>query len=206
MPVVGSFHGQYWKARANASPPPGGSGRNLYPTWQASVIVGMFAWWEAVAPIWDQLRWSWRLTRLLWWWRDPADRARLEAWIACPDDPPSVAIDLVDAVEPAILHRVREAMRRPEWPEAQAAVRACATTPKFHHSDQWVAYGRAIRANAGQAQNVFRHLKVVQALQAAHPELSNPEAHLMAELAYQQFAAEGRPERRLIDHPKVVTH
>ena len=93
------------------------------------------------------------------------------------------------------------------------SVRVCATTPKFHHSDQWVAYGRAIRANAGQAQNVFRHLKVVQTLQMAHPELSNPDAHLMAELAYQGMAVQGRRERRVIDHPKqfiehakVVTH
>lgn len=102
-----------------------------------------------------------------------------------------------------VVARVLDALESEKWAEAQAAVQTCATTPKFHQPEQWVEYGRAIKANKGQAQNVFRHLKVVQAIRGLDDgpaPISNPEAHLLAELAYQAFSAVGRKNRKRVTH------
>ena len=197
MPVIGEFHSKFWRARANAPAAAGTHTTWMYPAWQSSVIVGSFAVWAAVRPVWDQVRWLWRVAVSLWWCRQPACQAELEAWIAQQQRGGDRLLTRVQAV------RAHEA-----WPAAQAAVRDCAMTPKFHSADQWVAYSRAIKANTGQAQNVFRHLKVVQTLQAAYPTLSNPDAHLLAELAYQDMvAAPPRRPRVVIDHPKrIIPH
>lgn len=155
-------------------------------------MVGFWVPMDAIRPWLDHLRWYWRLATRLWQWRAPQNRQRLEVWID--------RLERLDVEEGAVLERVIQAMACPQWADAQARVRVCATTPKFHQPEQWLAYSRAIKANGGQAQNVFRHLKVVQELQAAHPGLSNPDAHLLAELAYQGFAAMGRPDRTVVTH------
>lgn len=105
----------------------------------------------------------------------------------------------------AVLERAVTLMQGPEWADAQQAVQVCATTPKFHQVSQWLEYGRAIKADGGQAQNVYRHVKVVQALKAAHPSLTNPEAHLLAELAYHGFARIDRRTVQIVTHTKHLT-
>lgn len=200
MPVVGEFHAKFWKARANAPAPPATAATAwMYPGVQS--VVTMPFLFGALQPLWDQLVWYVRLAERLWHWRAPANQVRLETWIA--------HLEAFDTEEYAIVERVVEAMRHPRWSDARHAVRAVATSPKFHHPEQWVAYGRALKANKGQAQNVFRHVKAVSELHGladGPAALSNPEAHLLIELAYQGFAALGRPDRELVERHILTTH
>ena len=197
MPTVGPFHRFYWKARANPVAPPVRS-RGGYPPWQASVTSALVFGWvplDAIAPIWRQVRWLLHIARRLWPWRAPETQDRLETWIA--------RIESFDAEQLAVLERVVAAMTGPHWPAAQQAVRTCATTPKFHAPEQWVVYSRELKANVGQAQNIFRHVKALSVLRPlgdGPAPLSNPEAHLLIELAYQAFAAMGRPDRQVVTH------
>ena len=98
------------------------------------------------------------------------------------------------AEQRAVLERVTTALELPAWPDARAAVRQCATTLGFNHPEMWREYSRAIKADAGQAENVFRHLKAVDdlkaVLQARGLTLDHPTLHLVVELAYQGFASE----------------
>lgn len=177
MPTIGSFHRIYWRARAGGGGGGGGGQRDpsMYPAWQASVLsVSFFGVpWEYAKHLWELVCWYWRLWKLL----------RLSS---------------MNAEQLAVLVRVSQALHRPEWATTRQLVRACATSSAFHRPEQWVEYSRALKANAGQAQNVFRHVKVVMSLKAAHPELTNPEAHLLAELGYQGFATRGHPDRRVV--------
>lgn len=197
MPVIGSFHHQYWRARANVPPPPGTANPMQYPLWQSSrgtTTFGMAIWGvplDALRPIWRQARWLWAISRRLWHWRSAASQARLEAWI-----------DRLEALEPdqrAALERAHDLLTGPYWPDACERVRVCMTTPKFHQPEQWVIYSRAVKADAGQAQNVWRHMRIVHELKAAFP-ISNPDAHFVTELAYQAVAAASRPGV-IVDHP-----
>lgn len=107
----------------------------------------------------------------------------------------------------AVVERAVRLMQGSHWAEAQRAVQACASSPKFHKPEQWVEYSRAVKANPGQAQNVFRHLKVVQGLRATHSNLTNPEAHFLAELAYQGFARIDRRDVQIVQHQKrLIPH
>lgn len=180
MPTIGTFHRQYWRQRANTPPPPGTgirSPRSLTPVLSAqgvhSVVFG---------PPLDLIRAWWIRLRNIWVWGS--------RYADLPDD------------HRAVLERVVAVMALAQWDEARQAVQACATSPSFHDPSQWVDYSRAVKGNIGQAQNVFRHLRVVQELTTAHPGLTNPDAHLLAELAYQAHAQLGRPDRRIVNHPK----
>jgi hypothetical protein len=174
----------------------------MYSEWQStiqrSVTLTMAIWgvpFDVLGPVWAQLRWYWTLARRLWHWRAPANQDRLEMWIA--------RLEELEPAQIAALERAVTVMTGPHWAEARRAVQVCATTPKFHQPEQWVEYGRALKGNPGQAQNVFRHVKVVQALrglQDGAAALSNPDAHLLAELAYQGFAALGRSGRKVVAH------
>ena len=183
MPVIGSFHAVYWRARANAPPPTGVNDPWMYPGWQSSVTLSMAIWGLPVAvlaPTWAHLRWYGRLARALWGWRQPAQQARLDGWIE--------RLSASSAGDLAVFDHVAAVLEGPYWAHAQALVQACATSPKFHQPEQWVAYSRAVKADGGQAQNIWRHVKVVHELKVAHAEITNPEAHLVTELAYQRFA------------------
>lgn len=180
MPTIGPFHRNYWKARNNAVVPAGTKSTWLYPLVQTSVSTSFGFLFGALQPYWE----------------------RFAAWLRpCP-------LDDLSADHRRAVDRVVAVMRSPYWPDAHAAVQAVAQSPKFHHQDQWVEYSRAIRANVGQAQNVFRHLKAVQMVRGLHDgdaAISNPDAHLLVELAYQAMAT--APRGRLIDHPKrVIDH
>ena len=217
MPTVGSFHGQYWKARANGVVAAGPATNAVYPKWQNAVhrSVGLcmtFGWipLDVIRPWLSQLRWYWQLARRLWQWRSTTNHALLLAWIARLEEATPEQLELVERAfgvtgeRKAVMQRVFAAMAMPEWEQARVGVRLCATSPKFHQPEQWLAYSRALKANAGQAQNVFRHVKVVHELRAAHPELSNPDAHLLTELAYQGLASVGREGRQIVEHEKTL--
>lgn len=186
MPVIGEFHDKYWRARAGAPAPPTYTGdASQYPAWQTSVtmhcsLVGGLI--EAVTVLWARLQWLWRVAR----------RLRLNS---------------LTSEQLAVLDQAIALMQGPPWATAQGLVQQVATSPGFHRPEQWVEYSRAIKANPGQAQNVFRHVKVVHALTASHPELTNPEVHLLAEMGYHAFARIDRRERQIVTHPsRIVEH
>lgn len=87
-----------------------------------------------------------------------------------------------------ILDRVMAALEAPPFVDARVAVREMAQTLNFNHPEMWVPYGRALKADPGQAENVFRHVKAVHdvkaALAARGIQTSNPDLHLAVELAY----------------------
>ena len=207
MPVIGSFHNRYWKARANGVIPPGPAVSWIYPQVQSVVSSGLavvvfgpplhlLRQWGRQAWAWmvrarHRLRWAWRVACAVWRWRVWAERIEARDWTA--------RLDTLDLEQRAVLERVVTVLQGPAWASAQREVRACATSPKFHQPEQWVDYSRTVKKNAGHAQNIWRHMKVVYAIQADQP-VSNPDAHLAAELAYQGFATMGRP-RRVEAHP-----
>ena len=218
MPTVGSFHTKFWKARANIPPPPGTATGWMYPGVQSVVTMHMALWGpplDVLSAIWARLLWWLRLGRRLWA-LSPLQRdgllaalERLEAGRPVAVKAP-VARDVVPewgrrleqltADQRAVLERVASTVESPAWDDALARVAACSTTPKFHQPEQWVEYGRAIKKDRGQAQNVYRHVRVVHELKAAYPDLTNPEAHLLTELAYHARALRGRQGRRVIEH------
>ena len=194
MPTIAAFHAKFWRARANSPPPPGTATSWMYPGVQSVVTLHtVFAWvplaW--IRPLWARLttevRWLWRLHQAT-----AGERQMIAMSLAC------------DVEQRAVVVRVLHVLQGETWPRAQAEVRTCATSPKFHQPEHWVSYSRIVKSNPGQAQNVWRHMRVVQAIQATDPTLTNPEAHLAAELAYQGLAAQGRPERRLIPHQAIA--
>lgn len=167
MPVVGEFHRKYWRARTNTPIPPGVSNTWSYPAWQrTSIAVGSLfgGLQEWAARLWAELQWCYRVVQ---------------------------QVRALDQEQRVVLGRVIATLNHPRWPETQMWVRECATTPKFHRPENWVEYGRALKADAGQAQNVFRHVKIVHALRK-HRDMTNPDAHLLAELAYQGMAFKDR--------------
>ena len=92
-----------------------------------------------------------------------------------------------------VLERVTAALEHPAWPDAQQAVRSVATTLGFSNQEAWLPYSRALKADPGQSENVFRHLKAVHEVKVSlaargHP-LSNPLVNLLIELGYQGFDA-----------------
>lgn len=203
MPTIGPFHGRYWKARAN-TPPPAGTGGNtpMYKEWQStiqrSLTLSMAVWWvpmpasisTSLGRLGRRLIGLYRIGRRLWQWYGTAEHLGPDQW--------TPRLDRLDLEQLAVLERVIAAFDSPGWGSARLAVRQCATTPKFHQPEQWIAYSRAIKANPGQAQNVFRHLKAVSDLRSLDDgpaAVSNPEAHLLVELAYQGMAALGRANR-----------
>ena len=101
-----------------------------------------------------------------------------------------------NAEQHQVLTRVATALEHPAWDRARQAVRECATTLGFNDPDAWRPYSRTLKQDPGQAENVFRHVKAVHALREALGAegvlLSNPEAHLLVELAYHGFSALGQ--------------
>jgi hypothetical protein len=173
VPVVGEFHTQYWAVTDTAvAPKPGGAGRPGYPMWQSGpniVVLGVA--FGGLAPFferfWDRLQWGWRTVgRVL----------RLGA-----------------TQRPALL-RVLDALEHPAYPPARLAVRKTATTIGFNRPEAWLDLGRAMKRDAGEAQNTYRHMESCRLLRAnlLNSTVTNPQCHLIVELAYQEFAAKGR--------------
>ena len=199
MPVVGEFHRKFWKAKAGAAPPATPAARHQYPLWQGHVVsMAVFGPpLGLLVGLWCRLRFvlllPWWLLKLVW----KHLRCRREhapehlAYPALPlADSWLTHVPSLDRGQWAVMEQVMAALRSPTWPAAQRAVRACAQTPDGHKPEAWVEYSRTLKGDAGQTQNVYRHLKVALALKQVAP-LTNPQAHLLAELAYHEFAARG---------------
>ena len=181
----------YWNL-SDTTVPPLRLSRGGYPAWQSAATVAMVAFappWSLLRPWWERLKWSWRLWRRIR--RVPAtDQVLIETWIA--------RLQAADMEQRAVLERVIWSMRPEVWSEARRCVRETAVTLGFNRPEAWIPYGRALKADPGQAENTFRHLRSVHELRAtlrgtgAGTHLSNPDANLTIELAYQGLSAMGR--------------
>lgn len=187
MPVVGEFHGHYWNLSDSNAAPVAGPGRGGYPAWQASVtsmiIFGPPLDW--LKALWLRLRWLVRL--LVWGWRVPRDERE---WTLVTLG----QIVRLGREERAVLGQALTLMDSPNWQPARTIVRQTAQTLGFNRPEAWLPYSRALKAEPGQAENTFRHLKSVHDLraQARSSTVTNPQAHFLIELAYQGFGAMGR--------------
>lgn len=171
MPVQSWAHSQYWSLVPSTYVPPPNLPVQMqsgYPLWQGGVIVG-----SAFGPLgalaeswWARLKWLWRFATRLHRMA-PADRA--------------------------VVERVVGMVERQEWAVAQSAVKATATTLGFNRPDAWLPLHRALKADKRENENRFRHLEACRLLRAgAGSTLSNPECHLIVELAYHRYTIQPR--------------
>ena len=168
MPTVGVFHTQYWAVSDTTAPPVLAASLGGYPRWQASVIASSLlgvigAWWD------------------VWW-------ARIRWWLGF-----APRIHRLDSERRAVLVGVLETLESPHYRAAQRAVRRTATTLGFSRPEAWKDLSRALKDSPGRAENTFRHLEACKLLrETAGSTLTNPQQHLLVELAYQGFAWKGQ--------------
>lgn len=182
MPSIGAFHSFYWKGSSNVvTPPTSTEAGGGYPAWQASVVGfglgSLQPWWE---------RWYHALVRWVRLWRGrsrvtPAELQWLER------------VALLTDTERLVLGRVLRAIESPAYYAASAAVRDTAHTLGFASPAAWRPYSRMLKANAGRAENIFRHVKACEHTRSLlSSTLSNAEVNLVVELAYCGYAVKGR--------------
>ena len=182
MPVIGEFHGFFWKSKAGAPPVVAQRSPWMYPQWQSVVnTMSMAIWWVPIE--WTPLkRWlvrCWSLIATLW---------RVQPWTQTGE-------------QLAVMNRVIGLVGDPAFLSARAQVRACAQLASFQQPAEWLEFGRALKGDKGQAQNVFRHLWAVRELQKVAP-VPNHDAHLLIELAYHGFQVTGRDHAQHVKHKK----
>jgi len=187
MPVLSIGHSKFWKQRSNpvqAAGPVQGVGN--YPAWQSSVIVcasllgGLQLLWERVAYAcrWCLLAWRWS--------KEPR---RVEALLGVSGE----AWATLSADQRRAMTQALRIVRSPLFPAAQAMVFNTSRAERFHEHQAWNAVSTSLAAaGQGHAENIWRHLHAVEAFRVLHPEMSNPDRHLLIELAYHEFAASGR--------------
>lgn len=172
MPVIGEFHTAYWANSDTSVPPPRPAGQPGYPMWQSgpnTIVLGVG--FGGLTPFferaWDRLAWAWQTALRV--------------------------IRLGPAARPALV-RVLEALEHPAYPLAGKTVRKTATTIGFNRAEAWLELGRALKRSPGDAENTFRHLESCRLLHLnlVGSTLSNPQCHLIVELAYQDFSARGK--------------
>ena len=171
MPLVGEFHAQYWALSDTLIT--GARPRGGYLVWQAApttVVIGVG--FGGLTP-WVERAWAW-----VTWWIGATWRVRR-----------------LDVEQRAVLTRVIGNLTRPQYRIAQCAVRGTATTLGFNRPEAWLLLGRALKASPGAAENTYRHLEsceqVSQMAREMGSTLTNPDLHLLVELAYHGFAVQG---------------
>ncbi len=168
MPTFLLFHKQYWEFTGGPSAPVA-TRRPGYPTWQASVITpSLFGIVGAWLDVW--------MARLKWWWQFAPRLHRLTA------DQRHLLLHVLTHVE------------SPGYFAARQAVRDTAVILEFNKPDAWTMLKHGLRADPGEAENCFRHLEAIRRLRETGASYTNPQAHLLTELAYQDFAL--HPRRR----------
>ena len=160
-------HEFYWDVSSTAvapiAPPPMGG----YPLWQTSGVTlgfglgGALSLWERAV---DAVTWFWTLVRRSY---------------------------RMDREQRAVVLTVLDGLSHPAYPVAQKAVRKTATTLGFNRPEAWKELSRELKGSQGHAENAFRHLEACRLLRAnlMASTVTNPECHLIVELAYHGFAA-----------------
>lgn len=167
MPVQSWGHSHYWAGPTSSQVGPPNVPIYItsgYPSWQGGVVLasGFGGVGARLAVWWVQWRWLWRFGR------------RVQA-LAAPDR--------------VVVERVIGAMETPVWPLAQASVARTAHTLGFNRPEAWIALHRMLKHDHVENENRFRHLEACRLLRGnlVTSTLSNPECHLMVELAYHRY-------------------
>lgn len=171
MPVQSWGHSQYWTTTSTAvAPVVNTSGQPGYPLWQAGVIVlpSLFGAVSAWAGIWRQ--------RLRLMWRFAGHMLGM------------------NAEQQAVVWRCIEAVDSPRYGVARNSVKRTATTLGFNRPEAWSDLKAELKRDPGNAENTFRHLHTVNVLRQnlVGSTLSNPDAHLLVELAYHGYSMKVR--------------
>ena len=166
MPVQSWGHSQYWTTTDTAvTPVLPTSGQPGYPLWQGGVVVGsLFGALAGWGAIWvERLRILWQLSK------------RLTG---------------MTAEQRAVVMLCVETVDGQPYQVARLAVRRTATTLGFNRPEAWADLKAELKRDAGNAENTFRHLHTTNILRQnlVGSTLTNPQAHLVVELAYQGFA------------------
>jgi hypothetical protein len=147
------------------NPPAASPFRGGYPPFQVSAVSlgiglgGAVIFYERVS---DWLRWAWLMVRRSY---------------------------RFNAEQRAIVLKTLDAIEHPAFPIAGKAVRKTATTLGFNRPEAWKELSRELKGSAGHAENAFRHLEACRLVRAnlIDSTVTNPEMHLIVELAYQGF-------------------
>lgn len=171
MPTIGPFHRNYWANSDTAAPPGANPGRPGYPLWQSGPVTVLGVGFGGLLPFWERfVAWCARVWRF------------------------TGRIGSLTPAQCDALDRVLLVFEHPAYPIAGKTVRKTATTLGFNRPEAWQELGKALKRNPGEAENTYRHLESCRLLHLNLVEstLTNPQTHLMVELAYQEFAAKGR--------------
>ena len=162
----------YWASSDTTAPTPKPPGVPGYPMWQSgptTVVLGSA--FGGLVPFFERFGlWCRRTWRFLF------------------------RIYRLTPTQCLALDRVLQSFEHPGYPMARQTVRRTATTLGFNRPDAWLELGRAMKRNPGEAENTYRHLESARLLRVnlVGSTLTNPQANLMVELAYQEFAAMGK--------------
>lgn len=165
MPVQSWANSHYWSPTSTVViPVVPTSGQPGYPLWQSGVIVG--TGFGALAGWWD-----------LW-------RARARVILAI-----ARRMWFLSAVEAAVVWRTIDLVSDPAFPVAVRAVKQTAHKLGFNRAEAWGDLKAELKRDPGNAENTFRHLHTVNTLRLNYvgSTLSNPQAHLLVELAYHGY-------------------
>lgn len=215
-PTFLSFHGQYWAATDTNAVPVITAGRGGYPLWQSTAIapvgLGMIsAWWDGFKDRW---RWWWHVVRQI---RALSPRRRALVYRLVDglqwEPPPRLLVSVGADMQPAshvpplapadqarelelILERALHTVQHPVYPLAARAVRQTATTLGFNKPQAWIQLGHALKDHPDWAENTWRHLHACeltdQWARQAGSTLTNPDRHLLVQIAYSGFSARGK--------------
>lgn len=162
-------HSFYWAVSSTVVEPERPAGPGGYPAWQSAVTVGSGF---GVIGAWASARWA----QLKWWWRL------------------KTRIDRLSPDRRHALWRTFDALESPVFPLACQAVAETAHTRHFNRPEEWLVYSRALKADPGRAENVFRHVRAMELTSAARRQQGSTVSHqtlnLVVELAYQSYAAQ----------------
>lgn len=161
-------HTFYWENSSTSATPVVTASYSGYPPWQTAGVTlgiglgGAVGYFERV---WNWLAWAWMVIRQ------------------------SVGFD---PERRAIVRQTLRALQHPAYPIARSAVRKTATTLGFNRPEAWKELSRELKGSAGHAENAFRHLEACRLVRAnlLNSTISNPECHLLVELAYHGFTAQ----------------
>lgn len=167
MPTLWA-HRNYFNNSSTVVPPTLADSGGGYPRWQASVIaVGTFP---------GQLQVLWE--RVIAWWH--------RLWRARP-------APVATPAAPGVMAHVAALRAHPAYPIALTAVAETATTLGFNRPEAWQGLSRQMKASPGRAENTYRHLRACELVRNQTPStLTNPDCHLLVELAYHEWAGRTR--------------
>lgn len=166
------FQQNYWM-HSDTSVAPVRVAMGGYPPWQASIVASLFgAVWDYLLTALEKISWSWRLVR---------------------------RVRRLSKDQQTVLFTALAALEHPKYPLALDAVKRTARTLGFNNPEAWKPLSHGLKADAGSAENTFRHLNACTlfktaawAGEASANKLGNPDVNLFVELAYRQYAARGR--------------